>query len=173
MHGGSQMIDNHTKILNEINKIHKNHSVELNAKFIYHFTNGNALKSIIESCELWLHERNYMNDILDEKYIREIISNIISDSNITKEFTRKQIENLFFVNTPQYIFSTSMEGDLINQWIYYGSDNSYCIEFDNNELGKYFEDSRLYEDKIYGGPVIYNENASKKIFFENNKQIQK
>jgi hypothetical protein len=163
-------MNNHIKILNEIQKIFQKYSIKADNKFVYHFTNGKALQNIIESNELWLCERNYMNDVLDEKYTRNLISSIILNGNIKNEFSEKQIQNLFFINTPQYTFSTSLEGDLLNQWIYYGSDNAYCIEFDNDELRKYFECFLSPEDtpgdRLYGGPIIYEESSSVEILTE-------
>jgi hypothetical protein len=160
------MSNNHNKILNEIQSLYKRYSLEIGNKLVYHFTKGSALQSIITNNELWLHERNYMNDILDEQFTRLLISEIISECDIKINFNETQIQNLFYINSCQYIFSTSMESDVINQWIYYGSDNAYCIEFENEKLCEYLSDCLYHGDKIYGGTVIYDETASRSILKE-------
>jgi hypothetical protein len=161
------MSDNYIKILDEIKSLYQRHSIKFGSELVYHFTNGNALQNIITNNALWLHERNYMNDILDEQFTRQLISRIISECNIKNNFTEMQIHNLFFINSCQYIFSTSIESDVINQWIYYGADNNaYCIEFENEKLCKFLSDCLRDDDKIYGGTVIYDEPASKDILKE-------
>ena len=60
----------------------------------------------------------------------------------------------------QYIFSTSIEKDLIHQWAYYGSQEAFCIEFDREELINLFY-SFNNKNNYYYGPVLYADNYFK------------
>lgn len=123
---------------------------------IYHYTTGQALKSIVENQELHISERNYMNDILDEEYVRNIVNELIGNS---IDFKGSIIEEKFFEDIPQYIFSTSCENDLIHQWAYYGNNDAYCIEFDTYELKQYFNDAigNKKDGYFFTGQVLYSE----------------
>jgi len=47
---------------------------------IYHYTTVKAFCSIIEKNKLWLSERNCMNDVFDENYIKDIVYCELSNS---------------------------------------------------------------------------------------------
>lgn len=129
-----------------INDILTEHGKKVNDEHIYHYTNAAGLKSILEGKTLWFSERNYMNDIYDEKYIQNYVKN--------KGFNKDIIKNLE-VTTPQYIFSTSLEKDLIHQWSYYGGNDAYCIELDRTKLICFLYNAREKEEEFYYGPVFY------------------
>jgi hypothetical protein len=43
---------------------------------VYHYTTLDALISIIDKNEFWLSERNCMNDMNDENYIKNIVKEL-------------------------------------------------------------------------------------------------
>lgn len=144
----------------EINEILTKNGINITPKYVYHYTDGNALKSIIENQELWLSERNYMNDVLDEKYINSLVGKIIYNKTL---FVEPIIEDNFLKQDPQYVFSTSSENDLIHQWAYYGKNDSYCIEFDTIELVKYIAKYSFPGDYHFYGNVIYDKDIASQI----------
>ena len=117
---------------------------------LYHFTDINGLFGIIEKNELWLSERNYMNDINDEIFVKTYVKRFFTKSKDEWE----QFENELIPSKNQYIFSTSTDKDSIHQWTYYGSKDSYCIEFDRKSLIDLFYRFNKAKD-LYYGPVLY------------------
>ena len=48
---------------------------------VYHYTTIKAFQGIIKNNELWLLERNCMNDAFDENYIKSIEKKILNQNN--------------------------------------------------------------------------------------------
>lgn len=142
-----------TKILEEYNE-------DVKSSELYHYTDGRALQSIIENNQLWLSDRDYMNDINDHEYIRNIVKDKFKNS---VNFQGSLFEQLLISRLPQYVFSTSLEKDLIHQWSYYSDTDSYCLEFDRHELRDYLYKFKHSTDYFYYGPVIYKPDVAKKI----------
>jgi hypothetical protein len=141
-------------------------------EFVYHYTDMDAFLGIIQNNELWLTDRNYMNDVYDEsyakgifdKYIRTLNSNILSDG---ATFDDRGYQNI----KKSYIFSTSIKKDVANQWLCYGN-GAVCIEFRKNELNEFvtkFAAKRpggllgfAYKDDFLSSPVFYEEETVEK-----------
>jgi hypothetical protein len=103
---------------------------------VYHYTDIDALLGIIENNELWFTNRNYMNDVYDEKYAKCIFDKFLRSINSNTLAEGSALDDKLYQNTRNsYIFSTSTEKDLANQWLCYGN-GSVCIEFNKNELEK-------------------------------------
>ena len=143
-----------------VTTILKQYNEDVKSSNLYHYTDGKALQSIIENNQLWLSDRDYMNDINDHEYIRNIVKEKFK-KNI--DFQGSLFEQLLITKLPQYVFSTSLEKDLIHQWSYYSDSNSYCLEFDRHELRDYLYKYKQKNDYFYYGPVIYNQETAKKI----------
>ena len=47
--------------------------------YVYHYTSGIALKSIIENGSIWLSERDHMNDVAEVNEAREMVSSSFND----------------------------------------------------------------------------------------------
>ena len=127
-------------------------------KYLYHYTDIYGLEGIIKNKELWLSERNYMNDINDEKFIHDYIKHYFKNP---INWKGSLLERELIPQKNQYIFSTSTEKDLINQWAYYGSQQSFCLEIDRKKLIDLFYHNNNETDYYYG-PVLYAENDFKK-----------
>jgi hypothetical protein len=152
-----------TNSFDEIRLILQKHGEDTKQKYVYHYTTGVGLKSIIENKQLWLSERSYMNDVLEVNYTKGVIKEVLS----TKlNYSDQIIEKTFFENEMQYVFSTSLEKDSINMWSYYSGSDAYCIEFDRRELRDYFLEFVEEEMNFFYGPVIYNKNKQKRILTE-------
>ena len=126
----------------------------VNQNYLYHYTDIYGLEGIIKNKKLWLSERNYMNDINDELFIQNYIKHYFKDP---IHWEGSLLERELIPQKHQYIFSTSTEKDLIHQWAYYGSQQSFCIEFNRKALIDLFY---VFNNKtdFYYGPVLYAEN---------------
>ncbi len=122
-------------------------------KYLYHYTDIYGLEGIINNHKLWLSERNYMNDVNDENFIQNYLKHYFNDS---KKWEDSILQSEMLPQKNQYIFSTSTEEDLIHQWTYYGSQQSFCIELNREALIDLFYESNNEID-FYYGPVFYVE----------------
>lgn len=132
-------------------------------KYIYHYTNLSSLLSIIENKELWLSERNCMNDKKDETFVKDFCEKL-KGKNLNSDPWRH------IRDTHQYILSTSMEKDSIHQWSYYGSGDGVCIQFKRKPLIDLFGIFFGWAGYYYG-PILYtkefsNNSIEKKIISE-------
>ncbi len=141
-----------------VKRVLKNNKLFVSQESLFHFTDINGLFGIIKDDSLWLSERNYMNDINDEIFIKSYVRNFFTKS--TDEWEKFETELIPHKN--QYIFSTSTDKDSIHQWTYYGSKDSYCIEFDIEELINLFYKFNETKD-LYYGPVLYENEKTLKI----------
>jgi hypothetical protein len=136
-------------------------------EFVYHYTDMDALLSILEKGELWLTDRNYMNDVYDEMYIKGISDKLLdlpNNSMLKSSFTMNDGVNYYPKDS--YVFSASTESDAANQWLCYGN-GSVCIELKRNELEKFIDEFTsehrrnnygfYYEDDFLSFPVFYDE----------------
>jgi hypothetical protein len=151
------MAKNFAQIVTEILKKY-DEDIEINE--LYHYTDGNSLQSIIETNQLWLTERNYLNDVYDEEYAAMFIKERYGKG---INFHGSLYEKLLLSKTPQYVFSTSLENDQIHQWNYYSGSDAYCVEFDRHELINYLYKSKSEHDNFYYGPIIYDPDKAKEI----------
>ena len=87
-----------------IDKILEEKKLKYNENSVFHFTSGQALKNMIETRSLWLSERQYMNDVLEVDYTKDIICEYLKQyegENVVKEDINDYVD--FHEN--QYIFS--------------------------------------------------------------------
>lgn len=117
---------------------------------LYHYTDLNALISILNHRQLWLTDSMYLNDsqemfdgvkILSTTLVSDDLEPINSD---IKHDINEVINNIKNRDIPtHYIASFSEQGDLLSQWRAYGM---FCIEFDpskiNNVRCAYFIDDK-------------------------------
>lgn len=147
----------------KIRSILQKYGEDTKNRYLYHYTSGSGLKSIIEENQLWLSERSYMNDILEVEYTKELIRELFKDK---IPFSDDIIENTLLKNEMQYVFSTSLEKDSINMWSYYSGIDAYCIVFDRRKLRDYFIDLNTVNYKLFYGQVIYDRKKQNKIMSE-------
>ena len=129
-------------------------------KNVYHYTNLSSLLSIIENEELWLSERNCMNDVNDENFIKNFLTDFSNNPKNTYTTILSELINLATPHGHQYVFSTSIEEDSIHQWTYYGSSDAVCIVFDRQSLIDTFGEYCNW-DKYYYGSMFYTKNFDK------------
>ena len=116
-------------------------------KPLYHYTNAEGLKDIINDGEIWGSHYKFSNDPTEIEYSYKLMIEILeryiineTDSRI-KSFFEKYLEyqKIFVTYSGFNIFSASFseKGDLLSQWRGYG-DNSfgYCIGIDLFKIGR-------------------------------------
>ncbi|OKL36829.1 DUF2971 domain-containing protein [Domibacillus mangrovi] len=111
---------------------------------LFHYSNGQGLKSIIENGEIWLSKSGFLNDKLEIKYTLELVLSIIKEfladepskeEILFNEWFKQMIEqNLFSFEI--FTLSFSKHGDSNLLWSNYSNNEGYNIEFSYPEIAK-------------------------------------
>lgn len=133
---------------------------------IFHYTDLNGLKGIVEGNSLWATNINFMND--KNEYVHgfkcfrntiEYLDDMINGVPI-KHLLKQAMEHYVdirenpenFKSKHVYSISFCREGDQLSQWRGYGNSQGICLEFDEDELIKGIDSDGLnflYSDVIY------------------------
>jgi hypothetical protein len=109
---------------------------------LYHYTDIEGLNGIISTNSLWLTQREFMNDIAEPDYAKEVIYQTIKDTkDIISIFNEALITNNSF--NKEYILSFSLEKDSIHHWNYYSNGKGYCIAITKGEIYQKFKNKNL------------------------------
>lgn len=150
---------------------------------IYHYTDLNGLKGIIENHSLWATNFFFLNDSEELRHgIRafrnalEYLSDDLNEKSINILKNEIIRFNMHRANH-QYNISFCEEPDLLSQWRGYGATQGVCLEFESDELIQ----SLIYGNaQVLSGPVIYTKpdstlEAKKEIinFLRDEKLIKK
>ena len=97
---------------------------------LYHYSDVNALKGIIDNKELWATHWNYLNDKNEFRsalnILKECINQRLKDetiSSVMKDYLKNQrnwLKDEFLDDYHTGLCSFSEEGDLLSQWRGYG-----------------------------------------------------
>ncbi|EKO3854998.1 DUF2971 domain-containing protein [Vibrio harveyi] len=128
---------------------------------IYHYSDANALRSIIENKELWLTGHEYMNDVqeFDDGFnlLKDKIRDYFVSAGIDSS-AQAVIEHIIsrLESTLAFSCSFSNEADLLSQWrSYCPEDGGFSIGFDQDVLRASVvnpgapKNIRKFEDCIY------------------------
>ncbi|OMP65734.1 DUF2971 domain-containing protein [Domibacillus epiphyticus] len=136
---------------------------------LFHYSNGNGVKSIVENREIWLSKSEFLNDKLERKYTLDLVLSIIQEflspepNNeellFSKWFKQMMEQDLFSFEI--FTLSFSRNGDSNLLWSNYSNNDGYNIEFSYPEIGKIFIENlkMVYPNKefsVYPYFVIYN-----------------
>lgn len=154
---------------------------------LYHYTNINSLKNILENNMFWVTESTFLNDITETKYILTYIEKIISicshEENINDNFWSflnqtyngllyyfgiedKDIDTTIKNNlnelskTKIYILSLSTEKDSLTLWGNYANNEGYNIGINREALDKYLGNIDICND------IIINETLNGLVQYE-------
>ena len=121
---------------------------------LYHYTNADALINIIKNKQIWLSQREFMNDKYEIEYpMKKLYNDGLLKGNFQDLKWESFLKTLFPNWDKQYIFSLSLDKDSLHQWSYYGKNDGYCIGFKKGQLKRMFETKNIsFED----GRVIYD-----------------
>lgn len=145
----------------EIEELLEREYMPLKSHPVYHYTTGTALKNILTNQELWLSERGCMNDVVDRSFVDSLIAEGIRKWREDEQYSI--LDGGVAIARKQYVFSTSLERDLIHQWAYYGDDDGYCLEFDRDELASAIQYRGATNAHLFHGPVIYDEMVASRV----------
>lgn len=121
------------------------------SEFLYHYTNFEGLKGIIDSKSLWLTNRKHMSDTSEFMHSKLLIEKRITKAlsasrykNVSDEY-RKRLWGMFDDLTDNaYLFSFCnhkdseiLDNGLLTMWRGYGKDEGYAIVFKFEEMKKY------------------------------------
>lgn len=133
-------------------------------KIIYHYTNIKALKSILETKAFHLSHISCLNDYTEfEDGVRYFYNRLSSvESNKKHEKLIKDLEEAT-VSAKKLnfcIFSSCLEGDLLNQWRVYGDDGYGLAIGLDTEVTKCI----CNEKELYFGKCLYSEESKEEIY---------
>jgi len=135
---------------------------------LYHFSDLNALQSIITNKSLWLTRYDFLNDTEEIKYIANVIENcevvkqgsdfsifILECLTILNDFFSDKIDSELLSAIKKtisnvYVLSTSTREDNLSLWHYYSGGTGCSIKIDTSELRKQIEGQN---------PSLGNKNA--------------
>lgn len=105
---------------------------------LYHYCSTNAFLSIISSRKIFASEFTLSNDLLEGKWIRQVITDYCKEKGVdffTTESVLSSIDRLInFIGAAGICLSE--EGDLLSQWRAYSSNGSgFSIGFDQSKFG--------------------------------------
>lgn len=134
-------------------------------KYIYHYTNANALKNILEKESLWVSNARYLNDSSEIKYSLDLISSVAEEieklsfadnsrthterikiSNLFEEMMNVLNERILEILEEVYVLSTSTNKDSLTLWNNYSNFEGYNIGFEKERLDRVLRQCNLKED---------------------------
>lgn len=130
---------------------------------IYHYTDLNGLKGIIENGSLWATNFYFLNDAQELQHGMQCI--IKSLEHLNEDFNEKSLKFIrdamsrFNLNEANHMYNISFcqAPDLLSQWRGYGATQGVCLEFDSEEL---IESLSFNECSSMSGSVIYTKPDS-------------
>lgn len=130
---------------------------------IYHYTDLNGLKGILEKKCFWATHYAFLNDSQEIEHGIKCISNTLN--HINGQIDPELVETLrdavsFFENVRSkhaYNISFCLESDLLSMWRGYGDTQKVSLEFDSFDL---FYAADTTDKTIYNKKVIYTEENS-------------
>lgn len=116
---------------------------------IYHYTDLNGLKGIVENHSLWATNLKFLNDEGEMRHGLDTFSSALSylESDLEKylyDVFRQTLENhKLHYERHSYNISFCQNPDLLSQWRGYAATHGVCLEFDNEELERCLDFSDL------------------------------
>lgn len=154
-----------------------------NKPILYHYTNSNALFSILKNNELWASKSNFLNDYKEMQHFKEIFSNVFAfvrskynndivsffqmvsndlDDTYTRSSIGDELDSIF-------ILSFSENPDSLALWSNYSKSDGYNIGFDTEKFFSYQYTKNF--DAFYLGKIIYDESRQAQIILEEIMEI--
>lgn len=130
---------------------------------IYHYTDLNGLKGIIESGSLWATHFSFLNDSNELIHGLKCLENTIN--HLEDEFPPEILKYIrvslahFKEHRSPHVYNISfcLQPDLLSQWRGYGNAQGICLEFDDTEL---LQNLELEQYLVFSNSVIYTKEDS-------------
>ncbi len=123
-------------------------------EFIYHYTDINALKSILTNQKLWMTSHEFLNDTeeFDDGFNRlnTVLTSTLAEPSLT-DATKDALNHMLELLNNTLVLSTSFSrnGDLLSQWrSYTPSEGGFSIGFKRDSLEVPYKSDESYI-KIY------------------------
>ncbi|MCE6966068.1 DUF2971 domain-containing protein [Enterobacter sp. MW07] len=131
---------------------------------VFHYTDLNGFKGIVEGNTLWATNIHHLNDSKEYHHGIKCFLDALEfiDEKYRDPSMKVSLETMldhFLRNQGSYIFSTSfcLISDQLSQWRGYGNKQGVCIEFDENKLHDVFKHLNY---RITRGNVFYTAEGS-------------
>lgn len=130
---------------------------------IYHYTDLNGLKGIIETGSLWATHFAFLNDSNELVHGINCLENALQY--LKDDFNPKTLTSIqqalthFKMHRASHVYNLSfcLEPDLLSQWRGYSTTQGVCLEFDDEELMASLE---LSSYQVFKNQVIYTKEDS-------------
>ncbi len=124
---------------------------------LYHYTSATALQTILGNGKLRLSQREFMNDIREASYSRDLMRQSFvrtyssqSDAEVAfEEFEERMIPSW----QKKYVFSLSYAPDSVHLWSYYSYEDGYALGFRLSDLKRLFQECKM---PFEAGTVVYD-----------------
>jgi hypothetical protein len=134
---------------------------------VYHYTDVNALVSILQARELWFSDASCLNDSSDGIYMPELYRDAAAQlllemgddpQGVATHYLTLVQKNPYNFHWQQFVCCFSNNPDSSNQWINYGAAGPYCITFDRVELAEAVKElaGRTSKYSFWDGEVDYD-----------------
>lgn len=155
---------------------------------LYHYTNINGLKGILEHKKFWVSHAHFLNDKTEINYTLDLSNKVFEEfceklpkkKNISgidfskkdltdylKEYYDAIIESIFHQqNYSIYTLSFCTNGDSNLLWSNYSNNDGYCIQVNYQKLIGYLNKKSEFKDLVNAGRVIYDKQVQKKLLEE-------
>ena len=140
----------------------------MNKELIYHYTDINALQSILSNNTLWMTSHQFLNDTEEFKDGYNRLEKSINECMIKYEktlspATKESIQELLVLLDNTLVLSTSFSknSDLLSQWrSYCPIEGGFSIGFEKEAIGK-LENHNEFSPRIY--ECVYDENEKQRL----------
>lgn len=108
------------------------------AELVWHYTNGQGLKSILENHVLWASSASFMNDFNELLSGSKLLADLFdSERKSLDVYVRKELDRIIdfsdFSRQGKFILSASESGDSLTMWRAYGREEvSYSIGLESS-----------------------------------------
>ncbi|MCH8082244.1 MAG: DUF2971 domain-containing protein [Proteobacteria bacterium] len=143
---------------------------------LYHYCPNKAFLSIVSERKIRLTDLSHSNDLLEGKWVRNIISEICGENDVSIKNTKKILERFDVLARilTAGAFCLSRKEDLLSQWISYANKaRGVSIGFNEKYLEKLVNSQPLEHFRLGLENVIYEHKIQKELITPGVKEIIK
>lgn len=131
-------------------------------KSLFHYTTVPGLFGIIENECFWLTNIQYMNDLSEIRYAKNLIKDMLAQLSLKDKYVDgfskylNRVEEFNIEYNNYYIACFTHNGDSLPMWTMYGKDCGVAIEIDlTSEYHFVFGPNCFFEDMLYEESIFY------------------
>lgn len=141
---------------------------------LYHYTNIDALKSIIHDRKIYISNAMFLNDKFEVFHLRELIKEValkmrkVLDQTFFDYLEKIFDDAVYDICKNTFILSFGLKNDSLTMWNGYGKNDGYCLTLKYDELlnilGDYTNQlGSISKVKMIYRSVIYKDDLKKKL----------